>query len=230
MNPDLVDSIRCVTNAAFHLGDADHTLLHYNDVIMSAIASQINRLTIVYSTVYSDGDQRKHQSAASLAFVRGIHRWIPHTKASNAENFSVWWPHHDSTIDANCNDNYITLCHTKPRVVVVCLVMHMPVLLLSLFGIAYYLMWVICNLGPTAYCDLQLLWNLRLYLYILLSLLCIAYYLMWVIRNLGPTAYRDHTTTMKSAMISAYFTVVMCLCIVYICYAYMVFYACFYSI
>ena len=47
---------------------------HYNDVIMGAIASQITSLTIVCSTVYSDADQRKHQSSASLAFVRGIHR------------------------------------------------------------------------------------------------------------------------------------------------------------
>ena len=46
---------------------------HYDD-IMDAIASQITSLTIVYSTVYSDADQRKHQSSASLAFVRGIHR------------------------------------------------------------------------------------------------------------------------------------------------------------
>ena len=29
---------------------------------------------IVYSTVYSDADQRKHESSVSLAFVRGIHR------------------------------------------------------------------------------------------------------------------------------------------------------------
>ena len=47
---------------------------HYNDVIMNAVASQIIGLTIVYSTVYSGADQRKHQSSASLAFVRGIHR------------------------------------------------------------------------------------------------------------------------------------------------------------
>ena len=47
---------------------------HYNDVIMGAIASQITSLTIVYSIVYSDADQRKHQSSASLAFVRGIPR------------------------------------------------------------------------------------------------------------------------------------------------------------
>ena len=48
--------------------------LHYSDVIMGAIASQINSLAIIYPTVYSDADQRKHQSSASLAFVRGIHR------------------------------------------------------------------------------------------------------------------------------------------------------------
>ena len=47
---------------------------HYSDVIMGTIAYQITSLTIVYSTVYSGTDQRKHQSSASLAFVRGIHR------------------------------------------------------------------------------------------------------------------------------------------------------------
>ena len=48
--------------------------MHYGDDIMGAIASQITSLTIVYSTAYSDADQRKHQSSASLAFVWGIHR------------------------------------------------------------------------------------------------------------------------------------------------------------
>ena len=41
---------------------------------MGTVASQITSPTIVYSTVYSDTDQRKHQSSASLAFVWGIHR------------------------------------------------------------------------------------------------------------------------------------------------------------
>ena len=52
----------------------DITRLHYNDVIMGTIASQITTLMIVYSTVYSDADQRKSQSSAPLAFLRGIHR------------------------------------------------------------------------------------------------------------------------------------------------------------
>ena len=47
---------------------------HYDDVIISAIASQITSLTIVYSTVYPGADQSKHESSASLAFVWGIHR------------------------------------------------------------------------------------------------------------------------------------------------------------
>ena len=51
-------------------------------VIMSAMASQITSRTIVYSTIYSGVDQRKHQSFSALAFVRGIHRnrWIPRTQ------------------------------------------------------------------------------------------------------------------------------------------------------
>ena len=42
---------------------------------MGAMVSQTTSLTIVYSTVYSGADQRKHQSSAPLAFARGIHRW-----------------------------------------------------------------------------------------------------------------------------------------------------------
>ena len=56
---------------------------HYNDVIMGTIAPQITSLTILYSIVFSDADQRKHQNSASLAFVWGIHR-----------GFSIWWRHH----------------------------------------------------------------------------------------------------------------------------------------
>ena len=59
---------------------------------MGAVASQITSLTIVYSTVYSDADQRKHQSSASLAFVRGIQ--FPAQMTSNAEKVSIWWRHH----------------------------------------------------------------------------------------------------------------------------------------
>ena len=42
---------------------------------MGVVASEITSLTILYLTVYLGADQRKHQSSASLTFVRGIHRW-----------------------------------------------------------------------------------------------------------------------------------------------------------
>ena len=63
---------------------------------MSLMASQITSLTIIYSTVYSGADQRKHKSFTTLAFVRGIHRTgeFPAQMASNAENISIWWRHH----------------------------------------------------------------------------------------------------------------------------------------
>ena len=47
---------------------------HYSDVMTSAMASQNTGVLIVCSTVCSVADQRKHQSSASLAFVKGIHR------------------------------------------------------------------------------------------------------------------------------------------------------------
>ena len=49
-------------------------VIHCYDVMIGAMASQINSLTIVYLSVHSGADQRKHQSSASLAFVWGIHR------------------------------------------------------------------------------------------------------------------------------------------------------------
>ena len=52
-----------------------YSSFHCSDIIMSVIASQITNLTIVYSTIYSCTDQRKHQSSTLLTFVRGIHQW-----------------------------------------------------------------------------------------------------------------------------------------------------------
>ena len=68
-----------------------NNIYNYSDVILDTMASQITSLTIVYSTVYSSADQRKHQSSASLAIVRGIHRWPVN---SAHKNVSIWWRHH----------------------------------------------------------------------------------------------------------------------------------------
>ena len=58
-------------------------IVQYSDVIMSAMASQNTGVSIVCSAVCSGADRRKYQTAPSLAFVRGIHRWpvdSPHHK------------------------------------------------------------------------------------------------------------------------------------------------------
>ena len=75
---------------------------------MSAMASQITSLMIVYSTVYSGADKKTHQSSVSLAFVQGIHRWphitstfispIEYKSRNRHQNLwvgqyvSSWWP------------------------------------------------------------------------------------------------------------------------------------------
>ena len=51
------------------------SIYHYSDIIMSAMSSQVTSLVIVYSSICSSTDKRKHQSYASLTFVRGIHWW-----------------------------------------------------------------------------------------------------------------------------------------------------------
>ena len=59
---------------------------------MGAVTSQITSLTIVFSPVYLDTNQRKLQSSASLAFVRGMAPdagEFPAQIASNAENVSI---------------------------------------------------------------------------------------------------------------------------------------------
>ena len=64
-----------------HSQGLHNATIHCSDVIMSSMASKITSLSIVYSTIHSGADQSKHQSSASLAFVRGIHRWpvnFPH--------------------------------------------------------------------------------------------------------------------------------------------------------
>ena len=66
--------------------------VHYSDVIMNTMASQITSLTIVHSTVYSGADQRKYQSSALPAFVRGIHRWpvnSPHKRPVTRKCFHL---------------------------------------------------------------------------------------------------------------------------------------------
>ena len=68
-------SVMRLINTLNVIRDLLHRMCHYSDVIMSAMASQINGIASVYPTVCSSANQRKHRMSASLAFVKGIHRW-----------------------------------------------------------------------------------------------------------------------------------------------------------
>ena len=86
---------------------------HCNDVIMSAVASQITGVSIVCSTVGSGANQRKHQSSASLAFVRGIHRWplnSPHKRPLTRKMFSF-----DDAIMHRMNPPHSDLIYTTKK-------------------------------------------------------------------------------------------------------------------
>ena len=68
--------------------------LHYNDVIMGTIASEITSVSVIFLIVSTGTDQ----SSESLAFVD---QWgllgtgeFPAQMASNAGNVPIWWHHH----------------------------------------------------------------------------------------------------------------------------------------
>ena len=79
------------------IGHYTDGIWHHNDVIMSALASQITSLTIIYSTVYS----RRGSKKTSKFRVTGLRARnspvtgeFPAQRASNAEIASIWWRHH----------------------------------------------------------------------------------------------------------------------------------------
>ena len=64
---------------------------------MGGIASQITSLTIVYSALYSDTDQKKTSKLPVTGLCAGNSPGtgeFPAQMASNAENVSIWWRHH----------------------------------------------------------------------------------------------------------------------------------------
>ena len=71
---------------------------------MNVMASQITSLTIVYPFILE-------QIKENIKAVRHWplwgeftgDRWISHTKASNAENVSIWWRHHGDRTRGNVN-------------------------------------------------------------------------------------------------------------------------------
>ena len=88
-------------------------LIYYSDVIMRAMTSQITSVSIVCSAVGSGADQRKHQSSASLALARGMHRW-PMNSQHKGPVTRKMFPFDDVIMmwDPNCTAVVVTVWHT----------------------------------------------------------------------------------------------------------------------
>ena len=74
-------------------------ICHYNDVIMSAMVSQITSLMIVYSTIYSRCGSKKTSKLRITGLCVGnspVTGEFPAQRDSNMENVSIWWRHHGS--------------------------------------------------------------------------------------------------------------------------------------
>ena len=78
----IMNQIRTIIQPNQHV--ARHNCVHYSDVIMDAMASQIISLTIIYSTVYLGTDKKTSVTGK-----------FPAQRASHVENVSIWWCHHD---------------------------------------------------------------------------------------------------------------------------------------
>ena len=122
---------------------------------MSAMAFQIPSVAIVCSTIYSGADKRKHQTSASLAYARGIHRWpvnSPHQEPVTRKMFPfddvIMLYNKDERVEAirlfslSCCRRTVTRCYIFGK---------LPGLLpslasLSVLGIIFtYRLWLICE-------------------------------------------------------------------------------------
>ena len=73
----IINMVTLQTEAVEHFPDSKH--LNVNQISVTE--------SLVYSTIYSSIDQRKHQSSTSLVFVRGIHRW----PVNSPHKWQVMW-------------------------------------------------------------------------------------------------------------------------------------------
>ena len=110
-------------------------LLTYNEVIMSAMVSQITSLMIVYSTVYSRRISKKTSKLCVTGLCVGnslLTVEFPAQRASDAENILIWWRHHDVitshmilwyVITYACPTSPNTSCHSKDQQNTICPIM-----------------------------------------------------------------------------------------------------------
>ena len=107
----------------------------YSDVMMSAMAFHITTVSMVCSTVCPGADQRKHQSPAVLAFMRGIH-WWPVNSPHKSPVTRIMFPFVDVIVNTHNNDQSLGGC---PVVSMVCEQRHIvspPLISYDMLGVS----------------------------------------------------------------------------------------------
>ena len=147
-------------SSSINTGGSGSLYWQYSDVIMSTMASQSISVSIVYLTVCSDPNQRKHQSSASLAFVRGILRWpvnSPHRGPVTRKMF----PFDDVIMDVG-NIGHLRWGFSLPwtsfyqgsdGLIFAYITYHIPIILLTFFSY----IWLVC------YCIVCRHFSVRIY-------------------------------------------------------------------
>ena len=80
---------------------------HYNDVIMSKIASQITSLTQLITQLFIQARIKQNITGLCVGTSPGTGEF-PTEMASNAENVSIWWRHHvSSTIETSAQQTVL---------------------------------------------------------------------------------------------------------------------------
>ena len=141
----LNDETAIITYAILQVAWCQVYIIHYDGVIMGAIASQITSLTIAYSTVYSA------QIKVNIKAPRHWPLWgeftgtgeFPAQRASYAENVSIWWRHHvEHNNKMICQNHFVSsklFCH------------FISIVLLALpkYKTVYINIWVMCVYAKT---------------------------------------------------------------------------------
>ena len=80
--------------------------IHHGDIIICTMASQITSLALVYSTVCVRSKKTSKLRVTGLCAGNSpMTGEFPAQMASNAENVSIWWRHHDHLISLSITSN-----------------------------------------------------------------------------------------------------------------------------
>ena len=102
---------------ALTVGTPENGTKYYSDVIMGTVASQVTSLASVYSTVHSSGSKKtsKLRDTGLCVGNSPVTSEFPAQMASNAENVSIWWRHHETLNEIFCSPWTPSEIETPPK-------------------------------------------------------------------------------------------------------------------